>query len=314
MPRQPRPHGFAGLCVGGGRFKGHGTYCGKPAKAAACVKSGQKFVAPVALKNYLHGAPLPLRMQGAGQPGQQIGLGVVRVLKPEPFKQNSSTDALDGFVPPLGQPGEQGLRRRCAGCKPEGALFFGGENPGCAQALNLAGAQGKPVGFALQIACAAVMDKFLPQCFERQRVQRKMVTRQHQKPPVPLPCKHSPQGAAVLRVQPGDNQGHDLAHQGCLLHRLSVFAALQADGLRLGKHRCVVWRKSHAQSFVACGQAGEPCLNARCRHPGSYFQRQQHKKLPPVQGMRRCKMPGKGQQGHPLARGNRRVIHILGWH
>jgi len=94
--------------------------------------------------------------------------------------------------------------------------------------------------------------------FKRQRIQRKMVTRQHQKPSVALPGKHRPQGAAVLRVQPGDNPGRDLAQQGRRLHRLSVFAALQVDGLRLGEHRCVVWRKGHAQGLVVCGQAGEP--------------------------------------------------------
>ena len=76
MLGQPRPHSLTGLSASCGGLKGHGANCGKPAKAAAGVTTRQKFVAPVAFKCNAHGSLLPLRMQGAGQSGQQVGLGI----------------------------------------------------------------------------------------------------------------------------------------------------------------------------------------------------------------------------------------------
>ena len=82
--------------------------------------------------------------------------------------------------------------------------------------------------------------------------------------------------------------------------------------LRFGQHGGVDGHKGHAQRLVIFGQGLQPCLKAGCGHICANFKRQQHKELLPVLGVRGDKMVGKGQQGHALAGGNGRVIHILG--
>ena len=316
MLGQPRANSLVGVSAGGGGLKRHGANSGKPAKAAAGVTARQKFVAPVAFKGNAHGSPLPLRVQGAGQGGQQIGLGIGRVLKAEALKPHGSTGTFCGLVPSPGQQSAQGLCRYGAGITPERALLGGGKSTRGHKALNLTCAQGKPLGLSLahilSRARAAILYKLLPQCLERKRVQCQVVPHQHQNAPAALPHKHGPKGVAAFGVQPCSDVAHCLAQHGSLLNRFVNIAALEPNFLRFGQHSGVVGRKGHAQRLVICGQGLQPCLKAGWGHICANFERQQHKELLPVQGVRGDKMVGKGQQGYAFAGGNRRVIHILG--
>ena len=316
MLDQPRPHGLAGVGAGDGGRKGHGAHSGKPAKAAAGITTGQKFVAPVAFKRNTHGSPLPLRVQGAGQSGQQIGLGIGRILKAEALKPHRSTGTFCGLVPSPGQQSTQRFCRYGADITPERTLLSSGKNTRGHKALNFACAQGKAVGFGLahflSRARAAALHKLLPQCLKRQRVQCQMVPHQYKNAPAALPHKHGPKGVAAFGIQPCNDVAHCLAQHGSLRNRFVNIATLEPNFLRFGQHGGVVGRKGHTQRFVICGQGLQPCLKGGCGHICAYFERQQHKKLLPVQGVGGNKMLGKGQEGYAFARGNRRVIYILG--
>ena len=315
MLRKPRAEGFAGLRVVQGRPKRHGADRRKPAKAAAGVKARQKFIAPVAFKCYAHRRLLPLGVQGAGKRGQQIGLGIGAVFLPEALKLRGQTGTAGGAVPApvpaLGQKSPQGFAWFGAGSPPQGALFLRREYPGGAQPLNLAGAQGKAVRFALGFTCAAVMEQALPQGFKRERVQRKVMPHQQQEAFLALPGQHGPQSFAACRIKALCDLRHRLAQQACLLHSVSEIAAVQGYFLRFGQQHGMIRRKGHAQGFVIFRQGLQPCFNACRWHIRTNFQRQQHEELPPVTGMRTQKIAGKWQQGNLLAWGNRTVVHRL---
>ena len=164
--RQPWPHGLTGLDAGYGGFKRHGADCRKPAEAAACVKTRQKFVAPVAFKRYAHGGLLPLGVQGAGQSGQQIRLDIGRIFKPEALKLHGQTLTAGGLIPALRQKHTQGFAGHGAGSLPQGTLLRRRKNTASTQTLQLTGTQGKAVRFALGSAGAAVMEQSQAQGFK----------------------------------------------------------------------------------------------------------------------------------------------------
>ena len=176
----------------------------------------------MAFKGDVHGSPLPLGVQSTSQGGQQVGLDIGRIFKPETLKPCRSTGAFGSFVLSLGQQSAQRPCRYSAGSTPERALLYGGESARGHKALNLTRSQGKALGLALahilNRARAAVVYKLLPQSLERQGVQCQMMPHQHKNAPATLLRKYSPKGVAAFRIQPCSDTGHGLAQQGYLLH------------------------------------------------------------------------------------------------